>query len=200
VASDRTQANGESYSTAISADGRFVAFDSYAANLVTGDTNGVQDIFVHDRLTGVTTRESVGPGGVQAADLSSFSPSISADGRFVAFASQATNLAPNTTRLISQVYVRDRLLGVTILVSAANGTPGDDSSALPSISANGRVVAFESEASNLVPGDANRTRDVFRRDLASGAITQDSVKSDGTQASAFRPGAAKWPGRQVTDP
>ena len=96
VASDGAQGNGDSGGPAISADGRFVAFYSSASNLVPGDTNGVEDVFVHDRLTGQTTRVSVASDGAQGNDLS-WQPSISADGRFVAFASRASNLVPGDT-------------------------------------------------------------------------------------------------------
>ena len=96
VSSGGAQGNDSSFSPAISADGRFVAFDSVATNLVPGDTNGAADVFVRDRQTGTTRRVSVGPGGVQGNDVS-VTPAISADGRFVAFESLATNLVPGDT-------------------------------------------------------------------------------------------------------
>jgi len=186
VASDGSQAVGSflAEEPAITPDGRFVAFDSNASNLVAGDTNGRIDIFVHDRLTGVTTRESVSSDGTQG-DRDSYAPSISADGRFVAFASTATNLIASMTITEYQIYVRDRTLGVTSLVSAsAGGTPGNGSSlGNPSISADGRFISFNSDASNLVPGDTNGLSDIFTRDRVSGTITRDSVASDGTQAA-----------------
>lgn len=117
IASDGTPANGSSDGPAITPDGRFVAFESGASNLVAGDTNGRIDIFVHDRLTGVTTRESVSSAGTQG-NLDSYAPSISADGRFVAFASTASNLMAGMTITEYQIYLRDRTLGVTSLVSA----------------------------------------------------------------------------------
>ena len=185
VASDRTQGNSFSSDPAITPDGRFVAFDSSASNLVPGDTNGFPDVFVHDRLTGITTRASVGPNGVQG-NSSSRAPSISADGRFVAFYSSATNLAAGVTSVLSQVYVRDRQLGITMLVSASSGgSPGNNSSfsTNTAISADGRFVTFNSAATNLVAGDTNAKTDVFTRDLSTGAITRDSVASDDTQGN-----------------
>lgn len=184
IASDGSQANpGFTGSPTISTDGRFVGFSSMATNLVAGDTNGVSDIFVHDRLTGITTRESVGTGGIQA-NATSGGASISADGRFVAFYSFATSLASGVTVSGYQIYVRDRTLGVTILASVSSGgIPGNgDSLGRLSISADGRFVAFTSSASNLVSGDTNGTADIFTRDLLSGTITRDSVASNGTEA------------------
>src|SRR5712691_1611314 len=128
VASDGTQANSFSMAPAITPDGRFVAFMSTATNLVARATSGTFDVFVHDRLTGATTLESVGMNGAPSNNGSIIS-SISADGRFVAFSSSATNLTPGVTRVGSQVYVRDRLLGTTMLVSATpGGAAGNDQS------------------------------------------------------------------------
>src|SRR5207244_4493430 len=125
------------------------------------------------------------------ANGGSHAASISADGRFVAFYSYATNLvAAAVTGVFSQAYVRDRLLGATTLVSASSAAqPGNELSASPSLSADGRFVAFYSYASNLVPGDTNAAADIFTRDLVSGSITRDSVASDGTEAnrSSFDP-------------
>ena len=101
---------------AISADGRYVTFDSSAANLVAGDTNGTHDVFVRDRAAGTTQRVSVAAGGGQADD-ESFAPSISADGRSVAFASFADNLVPGDTNGTTDVFVRDRTAGTTTRVS-----------------------------------------------------------------------------------
>jgi Tol biopolymer transport system component len=185
VASDGTQAIGPfTDNPAISPDGRFVAFESSASNLVAGDTNGRTDVFVHDRLTGITTRESVSSAGAQG-NFESYAPSISADGRFVAFASTATNLIAGMTITEYQVYLRDRTLGVTSLVSVSSGgVPGNGSSlGKPSITGDGRFISFNSNASNLVAGDTNGLADVFTRDRVSGTITRDSVASDGTQAA-----------------
>jgi Tol biopolymer transport system component len=159
------QANGPSSVAAISADGRFVAFESDATNLVAGDTNGLTDIFVHDLVARTTTRVSVDSLGRQA-NGPSFNPSISSDGRFVAFESNATNLVPADSLLKRDVFVRDLVLGSTVRASVdsadrqALGASGG-----AAISGDGRSVAFESDANNLVPGDTNLTRDVFVHDL-----------------------------------
>src|SRR5207253_854957 len=143
----------------ISADGRFVAFESFASNLVSDDTNRTGDVFVHDRLTGVTERVSVASDGTQGDDFSQV-PSISAAGRFVAFRSFASNLVSGDTNGRDDIFVHDRLTGATDRVSvASDGTQGNDDASepnsLPSISADGRFVAFATHASNLVPDDTN---------------------------------------------
>ena len=163
LASDSTQGNGDSYSPSISADGRYVAFRSSASNLVSGDTNGTSDIFVHDRQGGGTTRVSVASDGTQG-NGDSYSPSISADGRYVAFMSAASNLVSGDT-CCSDIFVHDRQSGQTTRVSvASDGAQGNNHSWYPSISADGRYVAFHSYASNLVSGDTNSAPDVFVHD------------------------------------
>ena len=167
----------------VSDDGRYVAFTSTATNLVAGDTNGVQDIFVHDRQTGSTTRVSVGPGGVQANGASA-GQSISGDGRFVSFQSAATNLVAGDTNGLADCFVHDRQTGVTTRVSVATGgaqaTGG--SNFITAISANGRFVAFYSSATNLVAGDTNGLQDVFRHDRQTGTTIRVSVATGGAQA------------------
>jgi Tol biopolymer transport system component len=180
------QGNWWSQGNSISADGREVAFWSLASNLVPGDTNGVWDVFVHDRLTSVTTRVSVDSGGGQGNAGSGWGgPSISADGRCVAFASDASNLVPGDTNGFPDVFVHDRLSGATTRVSvdSSGGQGNGDSGFPPSISADGRFVAFRSYASNLVPGDTNGTSDVFVHDRRSGATTRVSVDSGGGQGN-----------------
>jgi Tol biopolymer transport system component len=158
------QAKGYCFSPAISAHGRFVAFNSGASNLVAGDTNHTFDVFVRDRKAQLTRRVSVGPAGQQSNDYS-FDPAISADGRFVAFSSYASNLVAGDTNHRFDVFVRDRMLQVTRRVSVGPaGQQANDGSADPAISAHGRFVAFVSAASNLVPGDTNGFDDVFVRD------------------------------------
>jgi Tol biopolymer transport system component len=125
---------------AVGADGNVIAFGSDSSNLVDGDTNGVNDIFVRDRASGRTQRVSVGEGGGQA-NGGSFKPVISADGRFVAFESAATNLVPNDGNMVVDIFIHDRQSGVTTRVSE---TSGQSASRNPSISADGRWVAFES--------------------------------------------------------
>ncbi len=185
VDSSSAQGNGFSggYGIAISPDGRHVAFESQANNLVPGDTNGVRDIFLRDRVGGTTERVSVGSGGAQG-NAQSLHPSISPDGRYVAFYSDATNLVSGDTNGQGDVFVRDRVNGTTELVSVSTyGAQGNDASEFPSISADGRYVAFHSAASNLVPGDTNGHLDVFVRDRQSGATTRVSVDTTGAQGN-----------------
>ena len=159
----------------VSATGRFVVFQSMASNLVAGDTNRHTDVFVHDRATGQTTRVSVSSHGVQANDGSG-EATISPDGRFVTFASMASNLVVGDTNQSSDVFVRDRATGQTTRVSVnSHRGQGNVDSLDPAISANGRFVAFASGASNLVAGDTNGKEDVFLRDRATGTTTLVSV-------------------------
>jgi len=187
VASDDTQGNdmsGRLSRPAISADGRFTAFDSLATNLVPGDTNQSVDVFVHDSASGVTDRVSVSSAGQQANEDSAY-PSIDGQGRFVAFDSSADNLVPNDTNRVSDVFVRDRLSGKTFRASVdANGGNGNASSFWASISADGRFVAFVSDASDLVIGDTNHVRDIFVRDLLTRTTELVSVASDETLANS----------------
>jgi Tol biopolymer transport system component len=161
IAGDGTQGNGMSLLPSISADGWCVAFTSWASNLVPGDSNGHADVFVHDRLTGITTRVSIASDGTQG-NGDSTGPSSSADGRFVAFSSWASNLVPGDTNEKGDVFVHDQQRRVTTRVSvASDGMQGNDASSMPSISADGRCVAFASTATNLVPDDTNGCYDVF---------------------------------------
>jgi len=170
--------------TAISADGRFVAFPSYATNLVAGDKNGTADIFVHDLQTGTTERASVSTSGKEA-DHWSFSPSLSGDGRFVAFQSDADNLVNGDTNVKRDVFVRDRQNGTTRRMSVDSaGVEANDWSASPSISADGRYVAFASLASNLVSADTNIGQDVFVHDRFTKTTTLVDVDANGVQASS----------------
>jgi Tol biopolymer transport system component len=181
VASDGTHGDSTSKDPSISADGRLVAFWSYAGNLVAGDTNMLVDIFVHDRQTGETTRVSVtNIGGQSCGDH----PSISADGRFVAFQSICTNLVPHDNNYWSDVFVHDRQTGATEIVSiSSDGIQGNGESGSPVISADGRLVAFESTSDNLVPEDTNAAKDLFVRDRQAGSTERVSVASDGTQSN-----------------
>src|SRR6185436_8449149 len=160
VASNGVQANSPSGGTSISADGRYVTFESTATNLVPGDTNGSYDVFMHDMQTGITTRLSVNASGLQG-DRSSGSPSISSDGRFVAFYSDATNLVPGDTTWAG-IVVRDLQAGTITRVSVdSSGVKANNGSTLPSISADGQFITFESYATNLVIGDTNGQPDIF---------------------------------------
>jgi Tol biopolymer transport system component len=183
VSSSDTQANSRSMSPAISADGRYVAFESYASNLVAGDTNDRRDVFVGDRVTGTTERVSVSSSGTQA-NSRSMSPAISADGRYVAFESNASNLVAGDTNDRRDVFVRDRATGTTRRVSvSSSGTQANSRSMSPAISADGRYVAFNSDARNLVAGDTNRAQDVFVHNRSTGTTRRVSKSSSGTQAN-----------------
>jgi len=183
IASSGTQANGHAVAPAISADGRFVAFYSEASNLVDGDTNGARDVFVRDRQSGTTTRVSVDGAGAEAGSHS-FAPSISGDGRFVAFYSDASNLVSGDTNSADDVFVHDRESGTTARVSASSGgAEANSGSFSPALSSDGRFVAFLSDASNLVAGDTNASRDVFVHDRQSGATARVSVSGAGVQAN-----------------
>jgi Tol biopolymer transport system component len=178
------QGDSDSLEPAISADGRFIAFFSYATNLVAGDTNGAPDIFVRDVQQSTLVRVSVDSNGVQANAGSRYA-SISADGRYVAFESFASNLVSGDTNGVRDVFVRDLVTGITVRASTdANGVQGDGESVDAFISPDGRYVAFESDATNLVPGDTNGCKDVFVKDLQTGAITRVSVDSIGVQGNA----------------
>jgi hypothetical protein len=183
VDSSGAQANDFSGGAAISADGMIVAIHSYASNLVAGDTNGADDIFVHDRSTGITERVSVDSSGAEG-NSSSAHASISADGQVVAGDSDASNLVANDTE--PDVFVHDRSTGITERVSVdSSGAPGDDTSKYASISADGQLVAFSSFATNLVPGDANGWPDVFVHDRASGITERVSVDSSGSEGNGY---------------
>ncbi|MEW6743266.1 MAG: calcium-binding protein [Planctomycetota bacterium] len=186
VSSDGRQPNGRSGDPCVSLDGRYVAFDSYATNLVSDDRNGACDVFVHDRLTGETTRVSVDSWGGEGNYLSG-RPSISGDGRYVAFKSLATNLVRDDMNGWTDVFVHDRVTGETTRVSvSSDGTEGDRESGhpfAPWISADGRYVAFPSDATNLVACDRNGYTDVFVHDRHAKETTRVSVSSSGAEAN-----------------
>ena len=139
----------------------FVVFESLANNLVTGDTNGVKDIFVYDRNTGTTIRVSVDSSGIQGNGISS-APSISSDGVFVVFESLANNLVTGDTNGAKDIFVYDRNTGTTIRVSVdSSGIQGNEPSSVPAVSSDGKQVTFESLATNLVTDDTNGLRDIF---------------------------------------
>jgi Tol biopolymer transport system component len=205
VSSTGAQADDYSFGVAISGNGRYVAFVSYATNLVPGDTNNAADVFLRDRRNRTTTRVNVGPGGEQA-DRASISVALTPDGRHVAFDSSATNLVSPGTPATAAVYVRDLRTGVTERIAdgrhpalsadgtrvayeagtgtmsdvfvvdrrtgavtaastAADGGPADNFSSQPSLSGNGRLVGFRSAATNLMPGDTNGVDDSYVRPI-----------------------------------
>jgi len=196
VNSSGIQGNGESLLGSCSGDGRFIAFQSQADNFYDGDLNGVSDIFVHDRASGDLTLISVGLAG-RSANGQSLGPRVSADGRYVVFCSDATDLVPADTNGVRDVFVRDRQANTTTRVSVdSNGVQGDDDSASAmflgggqghhspytvDISADGRFVAFESLATNLVTGDGNGVNDIFVHDMLTGITERVSLKNDGAE-------------------
>lgn len=182
ASSGGAQGNGASYGPTISANGQFVCFISVASNLVAFDTNNVEDVFVRDLLAGTTERVSLGDLG-QQANSSTTVASISADGRWVVFSSYASNLVPGDTNGQFDVFIHDRATGLTELVSVDSaGQQADAVSSGPSVSEDGRFVAYWSEATNLVPGDTNALRDIFLRDRTAGTTERVSVGSAGVQA------------------
>ncbi|HYN39719.1 MAG TPA: hypothetical protein VES39_10755, partial [Rhodospirillales bacterium] len=177
--------NSGSVDVSISADGRYVVFSSYASNLVAGDTNGTLDVFLKDLTTGVTTRVSTDSAG-QEAHGESRSPKISDDGRHVAFVSDARDLVAGDYTRGWSIFVKDLDTGVTTLVSAdRQGIRGGDTFKWtpPSISADGRFVAFQSDASYWVEDDTNGKTDIFVKDLLTGTTTRVSVGISGQQAN-----------------
>ena len=183
VADDGTQGNGVSTLVSISADGRYVAFGSDASNLVPGDTNGMGDIFVYDRQTDTIERVSIASDGTQGNGGSAF-PSISADGRYVAFSLVASNLVPDDTNGGYDIFVYDRQTDTIERVSlASDGTQGNGSSYSPRSAPTAAMSLFSPTASNLVPGDTNGKHDVFVYDRQTDTIERVSVASDGTQGN-----------------
>ncbi|WP_109867658.1 CARDB domain-containing protein [Methylocucumis oryzae] len=163
-----------------------MVFQSDATNLVEGDTNALLDVFVRDRLTNKTTRVNVASDGTQAMGGTSRQPTISADGRYIAFNSGATNLVPNDLNVRSDIFIRDTVTKTTTRISVApDGSEANHSSAMPSISADGRYVSFRSTATNLTADvDTNNDNDIFVRDLKTNTTTKVSVSSDGEGANA----------------
>jgi Tol biopolymer transport system component len=178
VDSGGSEVDNDSWYSAISADGRYIAFVSASDELVVDDGNGMRDIFVHDRNTGDTERVSLGEDG-QEGDGDSINPVISADGRFVAFESQAENFVTGDGNGTRDIFVRDRVLGTTELVSMVNGQAGDGDSRHPAISDDGRFVTFYSTSSDLTPNDGNGVGDVFLYDQQNGTMTAVSMTAQG---------------------
>jgi Tol biopolymer transport system component len=178
--------SGFVWTCSISDDGRFVAFDSTAPDLVTGDYNGFSDVFVRDRLKGTTERVSVGMGGVDA-DWPSHAPAISADGRYVVFTSAARNLVPGDNNQSDDVFIYDRYKAYMERVSV--NSAGQEANAVSSsghhlaVDRSGHFVVFSSFASNLVSKDTNGDWDVFVRDRWTGATIRVSVGSTGKEGN-----------------
>ena len=185
VDSAGVEGDGDSQTPVISGDGGHVAFFSLADNLIANDRNGLGDVFARHLAAGTTTSPSKGGNG------SSWDPSISADGSFVAFVSTATNFVSGDGNFAPDVYLRDLVNQTTVLASVdSNGRQGNLASYGPSpLSSDGRVIAFWSYASSLVAGDTNGAPDVFVRDFSTGVTTRASVRSDGSEFEG-----AAWPG------
>jgi Tol biopolymer transport system component len=184
VASDESESNGYSGQCNLSQDGKFIAFNCGANNLVTGDTENYYDIFVRDLVNGTTERISVTNADPSiGANSHSEYPSISAYGRYVAFHTTATNIMATYSGGYSNVYVRDRLTATTEIASkTATGTPGyggNGDSSSPSLSSDGQYAAFESNATDLGPGGGGSNYDIFVRDLTGAATTLVSQSSPG---------------------
>lgn len=181
IRSDGGQSSGgENYAPEVSADGRYVVFESDATNLLNAgnDTNDARDIFLHDRTTGQTQRVSIRTGGDQA-NGNSCAPVVSDDGRYIAFTSFATNLVDNDTNNTPDIFLHDRTTNTTILVSRtpSGGFP-NNASHDPDISADGRYIVFWSYASNLVVNDTNNKTDVFRYDRTANLMELISVDTN----------------------
>jgi Tol biopolymer transport system component len=176
---------GQSTDAAVSGNGRFVVFQSEATNLASGDSNGNFDVFIRDRKKGTTRRVSVSSSGVEGND-DSREASVSADGRYVLFASSATNLVPNDDNGKRDAFVRDRWTGKTRRVNVSSDeVPANDDASYMSISASGRFVAFESRATNLVKHDTNGESDVFVRDHKERTTRRVSVSSAENEATGW---------------
>jgi WD40-like Beta Propeller Repeat len=179
------QGNGTSSDPAISGNGRYIAFTSTATNLVSGDTNNANDIFVGDRLTGAVSRVSVRTDGGQGND-GSFHPAISFDGRYVAFSSRATNLVSSDTNGAQDVFVYDRQSATITRVSVrSNGGQADGDSVDPSFARRGNayVVGFNSTATNLVGNDTNGVGDVYVYTSQPRLTVRASVSGTGDQGN-----------------
>ncbi|HHD56882.1 MAG TPA: hypothetical protein ENK89_04300, partial [Desulfobulbaceae bacterium] len=177
------------YGAALSADGRYIAFDSKAENLVNGDTNGYRDIFLHDRSTATTTRINLRfISNEQAESGDSIDPAISADGRYVAFQSYADDLVPCDDNHQADILIRDRITGITSRASVGTYACGSNgTSSHPSISDDGRYVVFDSDADNLLAWtgkeDTNGKRDVFIHDTQSVTTERVSISSSGAEGN-----------------
>lgn len=177
--------NGTCFNPDVSSDGRFVVFESAADNLVPGDSGGYYDVFLKDTQTGSTSMVSTTAAGAQGNGASKYAR-VSDSGRYVTFESDSTNLVFEDADVNHDIYVKDMQNASVTLVSVSNfGVKGNESSLEPRISADGRKVAFESDASNLHPGDSNLDTDVFVKDLDTGALTALATSPGGMSGSGW---------------
>ena len=176
ISANGIEANSTCNFSSISDDGRWVAFNSIASNLVVGDTNNRTDIFLVDRELHSLKRISVTNSGVEANGGSSF-PVVSGDGRYIAFNSTATNFAPGTVNFLPNAFRYDNVADSLELVSVAdNGSAGNGFTGLVSINGDGSAIAYWSDASNLVPSDSNNATDVFVRSLPGSNLVSQTFK------------------------
>jgi Tol biopolymer transport system component len=190
IRADGTQSIGAHWHPDLSPDGRFIVFSSDATGLVTPSTTG-RHIYLRDRDTdvdgifdepGAVSLELISVSGSgQRATGECGLPSVSADGRYIAFQSVASNLVAGDNNGVMDVFVRDRVNGTTVRVSSAGGVAGNGASSVPNISGNGHYVLFHTNADNLVSGDTNQTTDVMRYNVRQGTIERVSVSSTGAQ-------------------
>lgn len=181
VSSAGVQASGDTFTGAISGDGRYIAFGTNATNLVAGDTNSNYDVFVRDTMFGTTTRVSLTPAGLQSTGGSS-APDISPDGRYVAFTVTGSDMFPGDTNGANDVVLRDLMLGTNTRVTRTTTAAEPNGNSLdPTISNDGQRVAYHSAATNVVPGDTNGVADVFVYDVASDMTARVSLGNSGTQ-------------------
>ena len=187
--------DGDSFAAIISANGRYVIFTSFAGNLVTNDANGLPDLFVRDLAAETTTLVSINRSGTGSGNnptLNSVDPSITPDGRFVAFHSNAGDLVAGDDNNVADLFVRDLVAGKTILVSVnrAGAAAGVGSPFTPAISGDGRFVAFQSGANDLVANDLtrgggfNQETDVFLRDMTAGTTSLISINRTGAASGS----------------
>ncbi|MFI9834853.1 TolB family protein [Streptomyces sp. NPDC051913] len=193
---DGTLGEADSLGAALSADGRYVAFESADQLDPAHDYTHARNIYVRDRVE--RTTEQISRPAKYVYKESSFESSLSADARVFAFASHVRSLVPDDTNRVSDVFAFDRASQTTVRVSvAADGTQGDGASSGAYLSADGRRVAFVSAATNLVPGDTNGVADVFVKDLRTGAIQRVATAADGTQPDGPATGGTALSGHRV---
>jgi PKD repeat protein/Tol biopolymer transport system component len=182
---ENNEGNNDSDAPDISADGRYIVYESNATNLTLDeDNNGVTDVFIYDSQTGETERVSVNSEDEEGNGISR-NPSVSDDGRFIVFDSQSNNLVDSDNNNVSDIFLRDRLLGETYRVNINDESiEANGSSSIPVISGIGTVIAYSSVASNLVENDNNSVRDIFVRDLISGTTSRVSVSNSGAEGDS----------------
>ena len=184
VDSAGAQGNEDSSEPSVSGDGRYITYRSTASNLVVGDSNNEADVFLFDRITAVTTRISVDSAAAQSDDESS-NPSISGDGRYIIYDSEATNLVVGDTNGVSDVFLFDTITAVTTRISVDSAAAQSNASSFdPTISQDGRYIAYYSDATNLVLGDTNGVFDVFLFDRTTLGTTRVNVSSAAVQSNA----------------